>query len=170
MSYVGFGRGFLTELLNLIGVVAATVLTINLAPALHSIIQPWLPYPAPIAKLVTFWGLFLTLWYVSRVLRLRIAEIIKWERFNWFVQGGGLLLGGIRGLWWAGFVLVIFTSSGYEFLVKSVEEKSVLSPGLLNAFRMSFNEASHRLPGALPRGASPVPPFKPATHGAESNP
>jgi uncharacterized membrane protein required for colicin V production len=170
MSYSGFGRGFLAEVINLIGTVVATVLTISLAPAVYSIIQPWVGFPAPIVKVLVFWGLFLTLWYVVRIVRKRVADVIKWERFNWFVQGGGLFLGGIRGLWWAGFMLLAFTSSGYPFLLESVEQKSVLSPGLLRAFNISLHEAGSRIPVRRTKGTSPIPPLRPITHGAEPAP
>ena len=167
-GYTGFGRGFLAELLNLIGAVAVTVLTANYAGVAGESVRSWLPLPPPVTAVVVYWGLFLMLWYGVRAIRKRVAELIKWERFNWFIQGMGLLLGGIRGLWWAGFVLLVLTSSGYEFLQESVVKKSVLAPRLLTSFRVSFEQIGSRFPGARLRDTIPVPPLRPITHGSQT--
>ena len=168
--YNGFGRGFLAELLNLIGAVAVTALSIIYAGTVTDILRPWIPFPPPITAVVGYWGLFLLLWYAMRVVRKRAAEVIKWERFNWFIQGMGLLLGGLRGLWWAGFILLVLSTSGYTFLVESVEKKSVLAPRLLNSFRISLEQAGNRLPGPKLRGTTPMPPLRPITHGSQQTP
>jgi uncharacterized membrane protein required for colicin V production len=164
--YNGFGRGFLAELLNLIGAVAITVLTSNYAGAVSRSVGTWLPLPPAVTAVVVYWGFFLMLWYGARTVRQRVAEVIKWERFNWFIQGMGLVLGGLRGLWWAGFVLLVFSSSGYGFLQESVGKKSVLAPRLLSSFDVSLEQIRHRFPGARLRGATPVPPLRPITHGS----
>lgn len=165
--YNGFGRGFLAELLNLVGAIAVTALSINYAGTVAGVLQPWIPFSAPVAAVVVYWGLFLMLWCVMRVVRKRAAEVIKWERFNWFIQGMGLLLGGLRGLWWAGFLLLVLSTSGYTFLLESVEQKSVLAPRLLSSFRVGLEQAGNRLPGAKLRGTTPVPPLRPITHGSQ---
>ena len=167
MSYNGFGRGFLAELLNLIGAVAITALTVNYADMVAGVLRPWMPLPPPATAVVGFWGLFLILWYAARAARKRVAKVIKWERFNWFIQGMGLLLGGLRGLWWAGFILLVLSTSGYSFLLESVGKKSVLAPRLLNSFRISLEQTGNRFPGAKLRGAVPVPPLRPVTHGSQ---
>ena len=169
MSYNGFGRGFLAELLNLIGAVAITALTVNYAELVTGVLRPWIPLPPPVMAVGGFWGLFLILWAAVRAVRKRVANVIKWERFNWFIQGMGLLLGGLRGLWWAGFILLVLSASGYPFLLESVEKKSVLAPRLLNSFRISLEQAGNRLPGATLRGATPVPPLHPITHGSQTS-
>ena len=169
MSYNGFGRGFLAELLNLIGAVTITALTVNYAEMVSGVLRSWIPIPPPVAAVVGFWGLFLILWYAARAVRKRVTQVIKWERFNWFIQGVGLLLGGLRGLWWAGFILLVLSTSGYSFLVESVEKKSVLSPRLLNSFRISLEQTGNRLPGARLRGTVPVPPLSPVTHGSQAS-
>ena len=165
--YNGFGRGFLSEFFNLISAVAITVLTLNFSGMVTAALSPWIPLPPPITTLVAFWGLFLILWYVGLNIRRRLGGLIKWERFNWFIQGMGLLLGGLRGLWWAGLAVLVMTSSGYDFLKQSVEEKSVLAPRLLTSFRVSLDQIGDRFPGARLRTDTPVPPLRPITHGSQ---
>ena len=166
--YNGFGRGFIAELCNLITAVAVTILTLNFSGLVTAALSPWVPLSPPVTALAVFWGLFLTLWYAGRIIRKRISEVIKWERFNWFIQGAGLFLGGVRGLWWAGFVLLVLTSTGYDFMKESVEKKSVLAPRLLTAFQVSLEQIGDRFPGARLRTNTPVPAVRPLTHGSAS--
>ena len=167
--YNGFGRGFFAELFNLISAVAITVLTLNFSGMATAALSPWIPLPAPITSLVAFWGLFLILWYIGLNIRRWLAGLIKWERFNWFIQGMGLLLGGLRGLWWAGLAVLVMTASDYVFLKESVQEKSVLAQRLLTSFRLSLDQIGNRFPGARLRTDTPVPPIRPITHGSRTS-
>jgi uncharacterized membrane protein required for colicin V production len=167
--YNGFGRGFIAELFNLIAAVAVTIFTVNFSGMVTAALSPWIPLSPPVTALVVFWGLFLTLWYAGRIIRKRIAEVIKWERFNWFIQGAGLVLGGLRGLWWAGLTLLVLSAAGYDFLTESVHKKSVLAPRLLHSFQVSLEQIADRLPGARLRTDTPVPPIRPLTHGSAAS-
>ncbi len=94
----------------------------------------------------------------------RVAGVIKWERVHWLLQGMGLLLGGLRGLWWSGFLLIVLASSGFNGLRQSVEERSLIGPQLLPVARRSLEQVVERFPGALPRGSDLVPLIKDATN------
>ena len=157
--YNGFGRGLLTELLNLIGVVVVTLTTVNYAGLVASWLGPWVALGPQLMAVLVFWGLFFTLVVVMHALLRRLTGIIKWERLHWFIQGIGLFLGGLRGLWWAGFMLVVFSASGVGFFQESVEKRSVLGPRLLNISRTNLAEIANRFPGAQHRGETLIPPL-----------
>jgi uncharacterized membrane protein required for colicin V production len=159
--YNGFVRGIATEALHLIGVVSLTVLTLNYGGVVATWLMPWVSWPPSLVALIGFWGLFAMLWLTMRLVIRRVTELLKWERVHWVIQGVGLFLGGLRGLWWTGFLLVVFISSGLPFLVTSVEQGSVLGPGLLKAARTTVVQVADRFPGAQRRGAVPVPPLQP---------
>ena len=164
MGYIGFGRGFLAEFLNCVSAVAVIVVTMKYAGAIEGLLASWSPFPPAITTLVVYSGFFLMLWYAARVLRKQVAEIVKWERFNWLIQGVGLVLGGLRGLWWAGFVLLVLASSGYEFFQESVAKKSVLAPRLLTVFHASLTQIDSRFPGPRLPDTMLVPPLPPIRH------
>lgn len=155
--YNGYGRGFLTEAINCVGAVVVTVVTINYAGVMLSLVSFLTWPPIPVLELLVFWGLFIASWFGVRWLRLRIAEVIRWEKFHWFIQGLGLFLGGLRGLWWAGFLLIVISSSGYQFLRDSVETNSVLGQGLTRGFRTSLDYIAEYIPGAQYRDTVLVP-------------
>ena len=158
--YSGFARGLLAELLNLLGAVTVTALAINYAGVVTSWLQSRVAFPAYLTAVVGFWVVFLGLWVAMHVLIRQISRVIKWERVNWLIQGLGLLLGGIRGLWWAGFLLVVLSASGFAFLQEGVEKNSVLGPRLLDVAHTSFEEVTARFPGTHGQ-TTLVPPWKP---------
>lgn len=160
MSYNGSVGGFLTEILNLTGAVIITVFTVNFADRVAGWLQPqWWPHPA-IAPLLGFWGLFLLLLLGVRLLIKRMVQVIRWERLHWLIQGLGLLLGGLRGLWWSGFLLIVLASSGMLWVRQAVEERSLIGPSLLPASRTILEQVADRFPGAQPHGDDLVPPVR----------
>ena len=165
MSYNGSVRGFLAEILNLTGAVSITAFTVNFAGPVTGWLQPqWWPAPT-IAPLVGFWGLFLILVLGVHLIIKRVVQIIKWERLHWLIQGMGLLLGGLRGLWWSGFLLIVLAGSGVTWIQRSVEEHSLIGPSLLPASRAVLEQVADRFPCAQSRGSDFVPPLiSHATH------
>ncbi len=160
--YVGFGRGLLTELLTLCGAVSATALTLNYARALMKWIEPWWRWDRTVGAFLTFWLLFLTCALTFRVVIRRLTQVIKWERLHWAIQGLGLVLGGLRGLWWSGFMVIALVSSGLVYLRDSVETRSVLGPPLAGLAQQTLRQVADVYPGAQGRGETLIPPLKKA--------
>lgn len=163
--YSGFVRGILAELLSLVGAVTVTALAVNYSGVVASWLQPWLAAAPYVAALMGFWSLFGLLVVIVRVVSRRVTDVLKWERLHWFVQGVGLFLGGVRGLWWAGFLLIVLVSSGVPFLATSVEQGSVLGPRLLAVAQGGLEQVANRFPGSKHRPVPPVPPVQPTTRG-----
>ena len=161
--YNGFVRGILAELLNLIGAVGVTAVTLNFAGVVTKWLQPWITTAPYIVTLIGFWGLFFALFVMVRLIVRRVTELLRWERLYWFVQGIGLFFGGVRGLWWAGFLLVVLVSSGFPFLAVSVEKGSVLGPRLLVVAQVTLEQVADRFPGAPYRPVVLVPPIQPTS-------
>ena len=157
--YNGFGRGLLAELLSLIGAVAITSLTLNYAEVASGWVKSWVQAGPSLMHVGVFWAFFLIVSLAVRIVLRRAADVIKWERLHWAVQGLGLVLGGLRGLWWSGFLLVVLSSSGVAFLRQSVEERSMFGPRLLHVAREGLVRAADRFPGAAGRGPDLVPPL-----------
>ena len=159
--YVGFGRGLLAELLNLAGAVSVTVVSVNYAGLVTSVVRPWVSWADPtIAAFVIFVALFFGLLVAVHRLVKFLTAFIKWERLHWFIQGIGIALGALRGLWWSGFLLLVFVSSGVTYLKASVEERSIFGPRLVDLSRESLERVANQFPGAEHRGETLVPPVK----------
>ena len=159
--YSGFGRGLLTELLSLVGAVAVTALTVNYAGMLISAVAPWMSWADPvIVAAVVFWALFFSLLFVGHQIIKLVTGLIKWERLHWFIQGIGIAVGALRGLWWSGFVVLVLASSGLPYLAGSVEERSIFGPRLVRLARESLTSVTDQFPGAEYRGNVLIPPVK----------
>ena len=162
MGYNGFGRGFLAELLNLAGAVSVTALTMNYSTLMTGWLFQWLPGHPMAAGVLGFWTFFLIVWYLVRLGLKYATTAIKWERVHWILQGCGFVLGGLRGLWWSGFILLAMTSSGFVYLHESIVSQSVLGPRVVELAGQGMRQVADRFPGARRRGEALIPPIKQA--------
>ena len=158
--YSGYNRGFLGALLNLIGVVSMTSLSINYSPTLSRWLEPWLRVNPILAASLVFWGLFVVLLLSVQVVLKYLTEIVKWERLHWLIQSFGAILGGLRGIWWSGFIVLALSSSGWPYLRESVESHSVLGPRLVSLARVNLERVADFFPGAQDHGKALIPPAR----------
>ena len=163
--YSGFSRGVLTELLTLVGAVVITVVAVVFWRPVASWIGPWLWLSRPVVGVLVFWGLVLGCWFGVRQLRAIAGRLLAWQNFHWANQGVGACVGGVRGFWWAGFVLVVLVSSGYPFLEEAVTKRSVLGPRILRVFRPCLDQVAGFMPGATSRGGTLMPSVRLAVKG-----
>ena len=161
MCYNGYVRGIVTELLYLLGAIAVIFLTINYWGFAAGTLRSWVGFPPNLLGPVVFWAFFLMIWVVIRIMLRSLTGLMKWERLHWVIQSIGLVLGGVRGLWWSGFLLLVFATSGFVYLQQSVEERSVFGPRVLAASRTCLEQLSDRFPGGTLRGAVLIPPVIP---------
>ena len=162
-SYNGFGRGLFAEILNLLGALTITALTVNYAGLLTRVVQPMVWFNPMVTGFLVFWLLFLICLLAVHLLLRRVTEVIKWERVHWVLQGSGLVLGGLRGLWWAGFIVLTLTSSGFVYLRESVEDRSVLGPNVMETAQRYMKHVIDQFPGARYQGETLIPPIKPTS-------
>lgn len=128
--YVGFSSGLISGAVNLLGVVSATALACNYRAVVAQWVAPWWRFDplwldAVCFCVLLFGGVLLVHW----VLR-KLGMVLQWERLHWFIQGLGLLVGGLRGIWWAGLFVLILQSFGLPYLQESVQKRSLLGPQL----------------------------------------
>ena len=158
--YNGFGRGLWAELLKLIGVVGATAITSNFYAPVAEWFGPWVAWFGPrTGTFMVFCLVFLSLMLLVHLVIRRAGDLLRWERLHWSIQGLGLILGGLRGLWLVGLMLVVFVSSGVQYLHESVRKESVLGPQLEARARQSITWVVTRVPGAR-EGSRLVPTMK----------
>ncbi len=162
-AYVGFSRGTIIGLLLLLASVSVTVLTVNYAPVVEQWIQPWLHIDPAYSTSLIFWGIFLILFLVIRMLVRRLIEAIHGEPVNLVTQSLGALVGGLRGVWWSGLFLIVLSSSGFDYLRQSVEERSLIGPRVVNTARSVLTDVAHRFPGGTASSQTTVPAFRPAS-------
>ena len=146
-GYVGLVRGAFAELLGAIGAIGITALSVGYWGVLIGRVEPWLRLPPAVASSLVFWVLFILLFLLVRGLVSALLNAIKkWDQLNWFTQSVGLAFGLVRGAWWAGFLVLVLTTNGWSYLKTSVQERSVSSPPLMDAFHRSLAAVVEQLP------------------------
>ena len=158
--YNGFGRGIVAELLSLVAAVSVTAVTLNYWSTVADTFQT-LPVDSHLLAVVGFWGLFFILLIAARIVLGALMHFLKWERLHWTIQGVGMIVGGVRGLWWSGFLLVVLTSSGIVVLQRGVEEGSMLGPRLLQLSRTNLERIADAFPGGQHRTGVLIPSLNP---------
>ena len=161
MCYSGYVRGVVTEFLYLLGAIAMTFLAISYWGVTTGTLRSWVGFPPHLLGPIVFWVFFLISWLAIRVILRSLTGLMKWERVHWVLQGAGLVLGGLRGLWWSGFLLLVFVASGFVYLQQSVEERSVFGPRVLAASRTCLEQLAARWPGGVSHDGVLIPPIVP---------
>ena len=158
--YNGYVRGFTAEACYLAGAVAATVLVVNYWESLAAFFKVWVSLPPELFLPAVFWGFFLMVLVVFHTVVRRLTSLMKWERIHWSIQGMGMVLGTVRGLWWSGFVLLALSMSGFVYLQQSIQDRSVLGPRLTETSHSVLERLVNQLPGQLrQRGDIFIPPI-----------
>ena len=159
--YSGFVRGFFSELLTVVGLVSVTSLCVNYAGFVITWLRPWIGWADPVLiSFIVFWALLFGSLFLVHLLIKFMTTFLKWEKVHWFIQGLGITLGALRGLWWSGLLILAFVSSGFPYLRTSVEDRSVLGPRLLTLSHEWFERVADGFPGAEYRSKPILPPLK----------
>ncbi len=82
------------------------------------------------------------------VLLRALTKVLKWERLHWFIQLVAVACGALRGMGWAGLVVLALAWSGVPYFTASVEERSLSGPFIVGKAQMVLEEVSNRFPGA----------------------
>ncbi len=159
--YKGFGRGVLGEVLNLAGAVATTILTLDYAGIATGPVRQWGIVDPLLFGFIAFWAVFFAVLLTVHVLVRSLTQLVKWEPFHWVTRSLGLAVGGLRGLWWSGVILLALTSSGFVYLRESVEERSMVGPRLVTVARERLEQILDWVPGGMYREPGLFPAFKP---------
>ena len=147
-----------TEILYLLGAISVTALTVNYWNLLLSWVRPWSSLPVQLIAPIVFWALFLIVLVFAHMVLHRLTGLIRWERLHWLIQGIGMIVGTVRGLWWSGLILLALTMSGFAYLQESVQQRSVVGPRLALLSRTQIEWIADKFPGARFRGDVFIPP------------
>lgn len=142
----------LSEVVSLVGIVSATSLACNYAVSMANVIRPWWQFnPAVLDFTVFVLVLLIGILTFVRFLGRKLVDLIKWDSLSWLVQGLGLFLGCVRGLWCMGLALLMLVATNVIYFNNSIQDRSVLGPHLINVSKRAIEETANRFPGAINR-------------------
>ena len=146
--YIGFRRGFLVELVSVIAVVSATALACNFYDVIAKFLSPWWWFSPAALNFTSFVLLLLVgaVFLASLIVRL-FARFLQESQLRRTLPGVGLVLGGVRGVWWSGVLVSIVLAMEHPYLTASIRERSILSPQLVKVTQQSLRWITDRYPG-----------------------
>ncbi|HEX9780588.1 MAG TPA: CvpA family protein [bacterium] len=155
--YGGLARGLFPELVRLAVAVVITALTLNYAGIVIVTVQPLLG-GGLLAQFLLFLAFFLTLVLIARLTIRQVAKLTELDKRTWGLHALGLLVGGVRGLWWAGCLTVLLVSTGVPYLRASVMDRSLIGGRLTGIAERTLVGVADRFPGAGFRSRVLIPP------------
>ena len=130
----------LAEFLHLVGIVGVTILACIFHGSVSRVLAPWVVIvDRGTLDFVSFLALLALGWLIVVQFGVRaLAKSFAGSQSGLSIPGLGLLVGGVRGLWWAGLALLVLLSTGVPYLARSIQERSLLSPRLVTVSRATL--------------------------------
>ena len=144
-------------LINLLGIVSATVLACNDRAVVAQWLAPWWQFDPQWVESLCFFALLLAGVLLVHWIMRKLATILQWERLHWLIQGAGLLIGAVRGLWWAGLFVLLLQSWGLPYFEDSVQKRWIFGPQVSQLAQERIAWVADWFPGRQMRGAHLVP-------------
>ena len=158
-AYRGFHGGLITGILNLAGVIFVTSFVVGYVGLLINLLPNEWKIDPLISAFCLFWLCFvIALLILYQIVKI-VGQIVKWEQLSAITQLLGVVIGILRGAWWAGFILLALSSTGISYLKKSVDERSVTAPFVVPPVRGILEQLTEMLPGSSGRSAALLPPL-----------
>ncbi len=158
---VGFGRGVMAELLFFLGAVCVTLLACNGSIALFHWVAPWWHNDPELLQVVAFWLVFLVgLLVVYRILRQLAAAVLREGLHPWPTQLLGLIIGAARSAWWTTLLLLFLLSLNSEYLVASIQQRSLAAPHLIRLVEPQIRRVVEVFPGHPQSHSALIPAAK----------
>ncbi|OGX12207.1 MAG: hypothetical protein A3I71_05715 [Omnitrophica WOR_2 bacterium RIFCSPLOWO2_02_FULL_63_16] len=140
----------------MVGLVAATVASGGIAGRIITWSSRWWRYDPRTLDVLCSAGAFLLVVLATCLLIRRCASWLERPRVPWFLRGLGLILGSVRGLWWAAVLLIFMLATGQPYLTRSIAERSLVGPQLVQVSRWGIRLVADRLPGRSSRPARSI--------------
>ncbi len=146
-GFSGFEKGFLTELFKFTATVAATLLGLHFFPSISGFLEARLFFPqrsAEVASIILVLIFCALLLFLLRIFLDRIFPgVFKAEKF----KAAAMLLGGMRGLIIGSLLLIILSLIPGEYIRKSIEEKSLATPVVVQMAPAAYRFLAGIVPG-----------------------
>ncbi len=146
--YVGFSRGVESEVFGVVGAVTAAALACNFHGTVARLMLPWWKWDPASLDFFVFVTILFTATVACRALFSLVVGLVKWaERLSWLMQGLGLVVGGVRGLWWSGLLLALLLATGVPGLMYAIQDRSMVGDRLVRLTSTTLQQVADWYPG-----------------------
>jgi uncharacterized membrane protein required for colicin V production len=145
---MGYQRGFIRQILELVGLVAALLLGLLFAGLAATYLADNLGFPYTPALIIGFVGIFIVSLLLFRFFALAMQKIIRWTLLGWVDRLTGALLGLMIGMIVASMLIWIILAMPMPAAVRAGIERSQMSvflqPVAPRIFNLVFDHGSNK--------------------------
>jgi len=127
-SYIGARTGLSEEIFRIIGVLAGLFFSMKYYSALGSRINASIALPQELINGIIFFILILLSILSMKLVSLGLTKVVKLAFTDKIDKWGGFIVGLFRGATILSLLFTLFGISQIDYLVKSVEERSLTGP------------------------------------------
>lgn len=139
--YVGIRRGFVVEILKLIGVLCAIFIALHYYTGVSAFLQSKVHLPKAPSDFFSYGFLWAIVILIFKFIREGLTILFKIEAHSVFDKWGGLVLSLVRGLLLCSLTILLLRLSTIEYLTKNLERS--LSAGRLVNLAPQFYESCY---------------------------
>ena len=139
--YIGIRRGFVIEILKLIGVLFAIFISLHYYSGISTFLQNKVHLPKAPADFFSYGFLWAVVILIFKFIREGLTILFKVEAHSAFDKWGGLVLSLVRGLFLCSLMVLFLRLSTIEYLTRNLERS--LSASRLVSLAPRFYEACY---------------------------
>ena len=142
----GFFRGFIMEILTLLGLLLAYVIAIREMSSVASLLSQLFHLPTPVMNVLSFILIFLIVVLVCRLLAGALRKITRWVFLGWIDRGGGVLFGLFKGAMVASLLALMISLIPISEELEAEQNDSLLFRPIRSVAPAVFNFIKHTFP------------------------
>jgi len=127
-SYIGARTGLSEEIFRIIGILLGLFFSIKYYSALGTLLNTNVSLPQELVDGLTFFILILLCILTMKLVSLGLTKIVKLAFAETIDKWGGFVVGLFRGAMILSLLFMLFGIANVDYLVKSVEERSLSGP------------------------------------------
>jgi uncharacterized membrane protein required for colicin V production len=127
-SYIGAHAGLSVEIFKIIGILTGLYLSIKYYSTIGALLTSKVVLPPNISESATFLILILLSILTLKLVELGLTGIVKLKFADKLNKWGGFAVGLVRGLVISSLIFIFFTLTQADYLVKSIDERSITGP------------------------------------------
>lgn len=127
-SYIGARTGLSEEIFRIIGILLGLFFSMKYYSALGTLLNTNVSLPQELVDGLTFFILILLCILTMKLVSLGLTKIVKLAFAETIDKWGGFVVGLFRGAMILSLLFMLFGIANVDYLVKSVEERSLSGP------------------------------------------
>lgn len=147
ICYIAFKRGFFSELLRSLGLLTAFIVSFNHSASLSDFIATHARWTGARPGVISFLFIFIGILVIFKFLLIAARIFLGDKDVSVFNRSVALALGLAKGLLLTSLIYILLVNSHFEYLSKSVKDRSFSGRYVLNVAGFVYRNCINFYPG-----------------------